>query len=50
VCAGTLMGRTAEAIGADLGIAPSTVLTYRRRAYERCGISSAVQLLEGLLD
>ena len=49
-CAGTLLGKTAEAIGIDLGIAPSTVLTYRRRAYEKCRISSAAQMLQRLLD
>ncbi len=50
VCARTIGGMTAEAIGLDLDIAPSTVLTYRRRAYERYGISNANQLVARLLD
>ena len=49
VCARTLIGMTAEAIGLDLDIKPSTVLTYRRRAYERFGISNANQLMARLL-
>jgi DNA-binding CsgD family transcriptional regulator len=49
VCARTLAGMTAEAIALDLGVKPSTVLTYRRRAYERFGISSANQLMARLI-
>lgn len=49
VCARTLAGMTAEAIALDLGVKPSTVLTYRRRAYERFGISSANQLMARLV-
>jgi len=49
VCARTLGGMTAEAIALDLGVGRTSVLTYRRRAYERYGISSAGQLLENLL-
>ena len=48
VCARTVSGMTAEAIGFDLGIKPTSVLTYRRRAYRRLNITSAFQLL-GLL-
>ncbi|HWU61736.1 MAG TPA: LuxR C-terminal-related transcriptional regulator [Ensifer sp.] len=44
VCARTMIGMTAEAAALDLGIATSTVLTYRRRAYTRLGICSAYQL------
>lgn len=44
VCARTMAGATAEAVGIDLGISKSTVLTFRRRAYERLGICSAYQL------
>lgn len=40
VCLGMLAGKKAEAIAADLGVAPSSVVTYRRRAYEKLGISS----------
>lgn len=49
VCGRTLIGMTAEAIGLDLDIRTSTVLTYRRRAYERYGISNANQFLPKLL-
>lgn len=49
VCARSLTGMTAEATALDLGIAETSVLTYRRRAYERYSISSVGQLLEGLL-
>lgn len=49
VCARTLAGMTAEAIALDLGVKPSTVLTYRRRAYERFGISNANQLMARLI-
>ena len=48
VCSRTLVSMTAEAIA--LGIGTSTVPTYRRRAYERYGISSASQLMPRLLD
>jgi len=50
VCVRTLMGQTAAEIGDHLGIQPSTALTYRRRAYERIGVSSAAQLVCGLLS
>ncbi|WP_030540929.1 LuxR C-terminal-related transcriptional regulator [Sphingobium sp. DC-2] len=50
VCARSLAGMTAEATAIDLGVAETSVLTYRRRAYERYGISSAGQLLENLLS
>lgn len=50
VCARTLVGMTAEAIGLDLDISRSTVLTYRRRAYERLNISAANQLIARLLS
>ena len=46
----TLVGMMAEAIALELGIGTSTVPTYRRRAYERYGISSASQLMSSLLD
>ena len=50
VLARTLIGETAESIGRELGIRPTTVLTYRRRAYARFGVSSAGQLLPRLLQ
>lgn len=45
VCARTLAGMTAEGIALDLGISAASVLTYRRRAYRRLGISGINQLL-----
>jgi DNA-binding CsgD family transcriptional regulator len=36
---------TAEGIALDLGIGAASVLTYRRRAYRRLGISGINQLL-----
>ena len=49
VCARTLIGMTAEAIAVDLGIRQTTVLTYRRRAYERYGISTAHEMIATIL-
>lgn len=40
VCLGILSGHKAEAIAADLGVATSTIVTYRARAYHKLGISS----------
>ncbi len=40
VCLGILSGRKAEQIAADLDVAPSSVVTYRARAYAKLGISS----------
>lgn len=48
VCARTLGGMTAEATALQLGISQTSVLTYRRRAYQRLGISSIHQLLPAL--
>ncbi|MFA6031500.1 MAG: LuxR C-terminal-related transcriptional regulator [Myxococcota bacterium] len=49
VCARTMVGMTAEAIGLDLGISPASVLTYRRRAYERYCFTHANQFFLGLI-
>ncbi|MDK3019148.1 helix-turn-helix transcriptional regulator [Pseudodonghicola flavimaris] len=40
VCLGMLAGKKAEEIADDLGVAASSVVTYRRRAYDKLGISS----------
>ncbi len=40
VCLGILSGKKAEAIAADLGVAVTSVFTYRTRAYQKLGISS----------
>lgn len=44
VCLGILSARKAEAIAADLGVATSTVITYRKRAYAKLGITSRAGL------
>ncbi len=44
VCTKILLGFSSEAIAAHLAISPHSVLTYRRRAYERLGISSQNEL------
>jgi len=44
VCRAVLRGKKNEAIAADLDIAVSSVITYRKRAYEKLGISSRAQL------
>lgn len=49
VCARTMVGMTAEAIGLDLGISPASVLTYRRRAYGRYAFTHANQFFLGLI-
>ncbi len=49
VCARTLIGVTAKAIAAELGIRPASVLTYRQRAYQRLEIDRASALIERLL-
>lgn len=44
VCRAVLRGKKNEAIAAELNIAVSSVITYRKRAYEKLGISSRAQL------
>lgn len=44
VCLGVLEGKKAEVIAHDLGVAPTSVVTYRRRAYGKLGISSRAEL------
>lgn len=50
VCARTLVGMTAEAISIDLSISTTTVLTYRRRAYERYNLSSSQEMMGRILS
>jgi DNA-binding CsgD family transcriptional regulator len=50
ICARTLSGRTAEQIAQELSIKPSTVLTYRQRAYGRLGYSRANDFLIKILS
>lgn len=49
VCARTLAGLTAREIGAELGIALGTVLTYRQRAYQKLGVAKASDLLAAVM-
>jgi DNA-binding CsgD family transcriptional regulator len=44
VCARAAIGVSVEGAALDLGIGISSVLTYRKRAYHRLGISSAYEL------
>lgn len=44
VCMGMLAGKKAEVIAGEIGIGPSSVVTYRQRAYQKLGISSRSQL------
>ncbi|MCY0964596.1 helix-turn-helix transcriptional regulator [Parathalassolituus penaei] len=44
VCEGTLAGKKAEAIAHELGVAASSIVTYRKRAYDKLGINSRAQL------
>jgi len=49
VCSRTLIGMTAKGIARDLGVKTSSVVTHRRRAYERLGISTGSELARLLL-
>jgi DNA-binding CsgD family transcriptional regulator len=44
VVAGILRGQPAEGIALDLGIAASSVVTFRRRAYAKLGVSGRAEL------
>lgn len=44
VCERIVLGYTSVGIGLDLAIAPSSVVTYRRRAYDKLGIRSQNEL------
>ena len=44
VCIGMLAGKKVEMIAEEIGIGPSSVVTYRQRAYQKLGISSRGQL------
>ncbi len=50
VCARILLGYTSEAIGLDLGIAPTSVVTYRKRAYAKLGIATQNELFSACLE
>lgn len=44
VCTGMLAGKKAETIAQEMGVAPSSIVTYRQRAYQKLGITSRGQL------
>jgi DNA-binding CsgD family transcriptional regulator len=44
VCARAAIGVSIEGAALDLGIGSASVLTYRKRAYQRLGITSAFEL------
>ena len=50
ICVGIARGLTSEGIAIEYGIALNTVLTYRKRAYARLGISSQNELLRCVLS
>ncbi len=50
VCSRILAGLNTEAIGLDLGLQVSSVVTFRRRAYARLGISSHNELFRLCLE
>ncbi|MEM9750750.1 MAG: helix-turn-helix transcriptional regulator [Pseudomonadota bacterium] len=46
VCEKILAGLTTEEIALDLGVAASTIVTYRRRAYQKLGLGSKTELFQ----
>jgi DNA-binding CsgD family transcriptional regulator len=50
VCAAIILGLTSEGIALELGISLNTVLTYKKRAYARLGISSQNELMRLVLN
>lgn len=46
VAAGVVAGLTADEIGDWLGIAATSVITHRKRAYERLGVANQRELLQ----
>jgi DNA-binding CsgD family transcriptional regulator len=49
ICGAIAAGLTSEAIALTLGISINTVLTYRKRAYQRLGVSSQNELMRLVL-
>lgn len=49
VCARTLSGQSAREIAVALGVKPSSILTYRQRAYAKYSVSSAPAFLDRLI-
>lgn len=49
VCARTMLGESARETASALGIGEGSVLTYRRRAYDKAGMSSAGEFVAAVL-
>ena len=49
VCARIVAGYSAEGIGLDLGVSTHSVVTYRRRAFEKLGIATQKELFSLVL-
>ncbi len=50
ICIGVITGHTSESIARNLSISVNSVLTYRRRLYEKLGISSQNELFVQIID
>ena len=50
ICTMIVIGHTTQGISLDLGISKNTVITHRRRAYEKLGISSQNELFGKCFD
>ncbi len=50
ICARTIIGRKSAEIAAELMVTPGTILTYRRRAYQKTGVRSASDLVMSVLN
>lgn len=50
ICTLIVIGHTTQGISLDLGISKNTVITHRRRAYEKLGISSQNELFGKCFD
>lgn len=50
ICALTITGWASPRVAAALGISAGTVLTYRQRAYQKTGVTSAAELVASILN
>jgi DNA-binding CsgD family transcriptional regulator len=50
ICTKIVIGQTTQGISLDLGISKNTVITHRRRAYEKLGISNQNELFGKCFD
>lgn len=49
VCALSILGKTTQSIADQLSISPTTVITYRQRAYDRLGVSNTSAMVAELI-